>query len=632
MPEVNRKLAAVMSADVAGYSRLMQDDDAATVTTLQDYRAAIARVIERHKGRVVNAPGDNILAEFPSAVEALQGACEIQEVLRGRNLELPEERRMEFRIGVNLGDVIEEDDGTIYGDGVNIAARLEALADAGGICISNAVYESVESRFDFGFEFLGAQEVKNIERPVNVYRVRTDGRREAPKPTAQTHRRTPLIAAVATVVIALVGIAAWQLTSAPVEVADAVLALPDGPAIAVLPFENDSGDAEQDFLANGITEDLIVRLSRFDNFFVIARNSTAQFKGTSMDVREIGNTLGARFVIEGSVRRTDETLRVSIQLLDAVDGTNLWAETYDRDPSAADLFAIQDDITAKVSGTVGDVFGIISRTDLADILGKPPENLSAYECWLRLVAYYDEIGPEKHMVVRSCAERAVETDPDYGQAWVTLAWTAMDEHRFGFNKRPDALDRAFKAFRRAIDLEPKNQLAHQGLAEAHFANHNVDAFIAEAERAIALNPNNSTSLAAMGDKMIYSGRLDRGIDLMRKAIMLNPHHPDWFHFGISVYDYRNGDYDGALEAILMIDWPDFHFVQVIRAATYGQLGRLDEARTAVKKLLEIYPDYAENGWREFDMWNHPQASIEHFAEGLSKAGLDIRTEPPPATD
>ena len=356
--EGDRKLAAILSADAVGYSKLMADDERATVNTLKEYRLAIARVIERHKGRVVNSPGDNILADFPSAVEAVQAACEIQQVLKGRNLELPAERRMEFRIGVNLGDIIEESDGTIYGDGVNIAARMEALADAGGICISNTVYDAVEGKVDSGFDFLGEQQVKNIAKPVNVYRIRTDGgTKPAPaQTTAPRHWKRPAIAAAAVLAVVSIGLLVWQKTGpgpeAPAPVIattdDPLLALLTGPSIAVLPFENLSGDSADDYFAAGLAGDIAVQLSYVQDLRIIGRSSTQKYQGTATDPRQIAEELGVQFVLVGSVRRSTETIRVTAELIDGGDGSQIWAETFDRELTSGDLFSAQDEITRHI--------------------------------------------------------------------------------------------------------------------------------------------------------------------------------------------------------------------------------------------------------------------------------------------
>jgi len=475
-PRVNRKLAAILSADVVGYSRLMADNEAATVDTIKQYRAAVGRVIERRKGHIVNAPGDNILAEFTSAVEAVQAAVEIQRSIEGRNVELPEERRMRFRIGLNLGDVIEEDDGTIYGDGVNVAARMEALADEGGICISSTIHDAVEGKLDFGFDFMGERPVKNIEKPVRVYRVRA----EQTEPTDKARQRLLVPVLAGTTAVVAIAVAAsliwWPEKTTPEDAhvgataADPVLALPTGPSIAVLPFDNLSGDPEQDYFADGITDEIITGLTRFRDLFVIGRNLSFQYKDQSVDLRKIGEELGARYVVEGTVRRAAGTIRISVQLTDAISGANLWAESYDRVLDAGNVLAVQDEITNQIVSAVADPRGVISRAELSQSEKTGTEHLASYECVLRARQSWRDLTVEQHLQSRECLERAVDSDPDYAEAWAWLGEIYLFEYTLGYNPQPDQpapLLRAFEASRRAVNLDPRNQVGHYALAQVY---------------------------------------------------------------------------------------------------------------------------------------------------------------------
>ncbi len=516
-PQQNRKLAAILAADVVGYSRLMGQDESATVRVLTEYREVFKDHISRHRGTVVDTAGDSVRATFDSPVEAVQSAVEIQTELAQRNRSLAEDRRMHFRIGINLGDVIARDDNTVYGDGVNIAARLESLAQPGGVNVSSTVHDHVENKLPVTFEFTGEHTVKNIRKPVRAYRVLVDGAPESQKPKARVSRKWGAIAAVATVVVVVGGIAIWNGGRAP-ESGEAApsaeesydpLALPTGPSIAVLPFENMSGDPEQEYFSDGLTEDIITRLTRFPSFFVIARNSTYQYKGQAVDVRQVGRDLGAKYVVEGRVRKSGDSIRVTVQLVDSENGTHLWAETYDRDLTAANLFDIHDEITDSVTATIADARGIIVQAGNAASREKPAENLDAYECWLRLVSYYDFITADRHLDVRNCAERAVRSNPNYSRAWTTLAYAYTDESRFGFNARPNALQRALKAARRAVELDSDDALAHRVLALVYYHQHDLDAFRTEAERAIALNPNNCGVLAGIGAHLAYTGEIVR---------------------------------------------------------------------------------------------------------------------------
>ena len=542
MADAKRKLTAILSADVAGYARLMGDDEAATVATLSAYRQVFADHISRHDGRLIDSPGDNLLAEFASPVEALSAAVDIQQELARRNRQLAEHRQMHFRIGLNLGDVIAKDDGTLYGDGVNIAARLEGMADPGGICLSETVYLQVEGKVDVALEDIGAHDVKNIAKPVRTYRVVSDTSTPAAhRPTDRRPRLGVIAAAAAVVVVAIAGLAAWQYTQAPGQAAledDPVLVLPTGPSIAVLPFDNMSGDPEQDYFSDGLTEDIITRLTRFPRFFVIARNSTFQYRGRAVDVREVGRDLGAHYIVEGSVRNFGETIRVTAQLIDAEDGTHLWAETYDRDLTTANLFDIQDEITDRISATIADERGILWEAGATAAREKPTDNLDAYACVLRMIAYHDINTPDEHLKVRNCATRAVKTDPNYAGAWIASANVYLDEIRFGHNPLPKSMERALEAARHAVQLDGDDALAREILAMVYFHQQKLDSFRTEGERAIALNPNNSWVLANIGTYLVWTGELERGSAMVKKAAALNPNHPDWYYLSLSFTEYH----------------------------------------------------------------------------------------------
>jgi len=646
--EGERKLAAILSADVVGYSKLMADDERATVNTLKEYRTAIARVVERRKGRVVNAPGDNILAEFASAVEAVQSAAEIQKVLEGRNLELPVERRMEFRIGVNLGDVIEESDGTIYGDGVNVAARMEALAEGGGICISSKVLDEVEGKLGFGFDFLGEQQVKNIDKPVRVYRVRDEPGAAEPAPVEASGKgsgRTIAIAAAAAVVVAIAGIAAWQISQPPpaplqetvaetveepvaesvAEAEDAVAPLPTGPSIAVLPFDNLSGDPEQEYFVDGLTEQIISGLARSESLFVIARYSSFRYKGQSVDVRDVGKDLGVDYVLEGSVRKAGGTIRITAQLLDASNGGHLWAEDYERTLSADNVFALQDDIAEQVFGVLGGMHGVIARSRMSEVAARPTDNLDAYECVLRAQAYINAYTAELHLAARECLERAVEIAPDYVAAWANLALLYTDEYWSGFNPRPDGtppLDLALTIAQKALELDPDNVDALFALSRLHYFRHELPEFYAMGERAIALSPNNATRLAWYGQNVVYTGRWEYGKALLDRAQALNPYLPTMFYYSYANYHYHYEDYETALEAAVKINQPGLYWNHIIFAENYGQMGRTEEAKQSVAELLRLYPAFnLKIAADEMRIWNFPEDHIAHRVDGLRKAGV-----------
>lgn len=634
MPQ-RRKLTAILSADVVGYSRLMGDDEQATVSTLTAYRQIFAQHIAAHDGRVVDSPGDALLAEFSSAIEAVEGAVEIQRELAGRNASLPEHRRMRFRIGVNVGDVTEQD-GALYGDGVNIAARLESIADPGGVSVSGSVYDQIEGKLPVTFEFVGEQSVKNIAKPVRTYRALLDfaQNRLPPATRLRPKRFTTLVSLLvgAAIVIGAVGWYAIELrSSADRGKDDHVLAMPTGPGIAVLPFENLSGDSKQDYFADGITEQILAELSRFRTLFVIARTSTFE-QGQALDVREVGQELRVDYVLKGSVRRDSQTVRVTAQLLDATNGAHVWAETYDRDLTAGGMFEVQDDITQRVVGAVGGAYGALSRATLEQSKKKATTSLDAYECVLHTYSYWVATSEAKHLGVRECLERSTQTDPTYAEAWALLSRVYLDEHQQVFNPRPNSLARAHNAAQHAINLEPNNQRAHEALAMVAFFRRDLDAFYSSAERAVELNPNYENTLAEMGTLIVYSNwtnpeKRERGLALVKKAMALNPSHPDWYRLPVAWVYWWKGEYGEAVAEAKKINMPDYFWTHKLLAVIYAGLGRKDEAATAVANVLKLRPDMPLAIRAEWRKWNVPEEVIDRVIADLRRAGMNI----PPGT-
>ena len=436
---VKRKLAALISADVVGYSRLMGDDEMATIETLTAYRALMSNCIVQYHGRVVDSPGDNILAEFVSVVDAIECAAEIQKKLKSQNEKLPETRRMAFRIGVNLGDVIQ-DGGSIFGDGVNITARMEGLAEAGGICISGTAYDHVKNKLHFGYEFLGKQKVKNISDPVRTYRVLTRSedagtlkykvKKDDPK-----HRRRAHLVTIAIVVAFIVGMVAWKHQmdkkgQKPPIVRllekHRALKLPDKPSIAVLPFTNMSGDIEQDYFSDGMTEDLITDLSQISGLFVISRNSVFTYKGKAVKIEEVAKDLGVRYVLEGSVRRVSDQVRITAQLIDAKTGHHVWAERYDRDMK--DIFALQDEVTGKI---VEALAVNLVADEHARLTKKGTNNLGAYDLVLRGSSHLRQHTKESNELAQEMFAQAVQLDPHYTAAYAGMVWTRLMAWMYG---------------------------------------------------------------------------------------------------------------------------------------------------------------------------------------------------------
>jgi adenylate cyclase len=622
-----RKLTAILAADVAGYSRLMADDEGATLRSLNDARALFRKRIEAHGGRLIDTAGDSILTEFPSAVEAVECAVEIQHELARGNRQFAEHRRMQFRIGINLGDVIEQEDGTIYGDGVNVAARLQQLAEPGGICISGTAFDQVEGKLPLQFKFVGEHQVKNITKPVRVFRVLIDAPAGKSQPALRARRRALSVGVAALIAVMVAVGVVWKLQKPPGIQAttsnDPALAMPTGPAIAVLPFTNMSGDSKQDFFADGIAEEVLTGLSRFPNLRVLGRNSTFQYKGRPVEVRQIGHELRADYVLEGSVRKAGETVRVSAQLLDTSTGGHLWAETFERELTPQNLFAVQDEITSKVVTRIGDIHGVITRAYVQKLRTRSPDNLADYECVLLAYEYLRFLTPGKHATVKACLTRTVERSPDYAEAWAHMAYIYTDQYWTDFEGPPNPLDRALSAARRAVQLDPASAIAHYTLANVYFFKNDLELFFSEADKALALNPNNTEIVAALGLRITYTKQRKRGIALIKKAIALNPSHPGWYWFPL-VYDYyQNGDYEKALQTARQGNMPGFWYWHYHLAICYGQLGQKSQARAALDDLRKLNPKFEKEPLRYMRQWYKSEEALQHLANGLRKAGLAI---------
>ena len=599
--DVKRKLTAILSADVEGYSRLMTDDEVGTIRTLSVYRDAMTRLIQQYRGRVVDAPGDNLLAEFVSVVDAVQCAVEIQRDLAERNQELPPDKRMYFRIGINLGDVVEEKD-RIYGDGVNIAARLESLCEAGGVCISGAAFENVENKLDLEFEDLGEHEVKNINKPVRVYRVLS-------YPGAAAHRVIKAKKAVGkkwrrisfSIVAFLISIVAagiiWNFyLRAPAPQVEAAaeekmaLPLPDKPSIAVLPFVNMSGDPEQEYFSDGITENIITDLSKISGLFVISRSSTFAFKDKPVKIKQVAEEFGVRYVLEGSVQKGSDRIRINAQLIDAITGHHLWAERYDRD--LKDIFALQDEITQKIVMTLRIE---MNEAELERIRRIPTENLTAYESVMRGVGYLRSQKKPANSRARLMFERAIELDPEYAWPYAGLAWTHLAEWLWGWTDDPRVLEQAFELVQKAIRLDSSFASAYRMLAMIYlWKDRDHDQAIAAAEKAIALDSNHPSNYSTLAETLKFAGRPLEVIELMEKAMRLNPRYPGGYLFQSGSSYYYLGRYDEALALLkrAVTHWPNHLPTHAYLAAIYTELGKETSAQAEVAEILRITPNYS----------------------------------------
>jgi TolB-like protein/class 3 adenylate cyclase/Flp pilus assembly protein TadD len=551
MPLV-RRLTAILAADVAGYSRLMGADEEGTHDRLQAHlRELVNPKIAQHRGRIVKNTGDGFLAEFASVVDGVRCATEIQRGMIDREPEVPEERRIRFRIGINLGDVIAEGD-DIFGDGVNVAARLEALAEPGGVLISNTVYEHVRDRLPFVFEDLGEQQVKNIARPVRVYRVGDHA----------------------------------ALTAEPVLAPPQQLPLPDKPSIAVLPFANMSGDPEQEYFADGMVEEIITALSRIRWLFVIARNSTFIYKGRSVDVKQVGRELGVRYVLEGSVRRAGQRVRITGQLIDALTGAHLWADRFDG--SLGDVFELQDEVASSVAGVIEPA---LQAAETVHSASRPTGDLTAYDLYLR--AYAMTLSSARQIrEALGLLEQAIERDPRYGPA---LAWAAFCCQRLLMDGRSeDPMTDRLKGSdfaRRALEVagEDSGVLANAALALASFGQ-DIGAVMALVDRALSLNPNYARGWHISGVLRLRAGQTDIAIDHAEASLRLSPRARIGSAVNIiGTAHFLARRFDDAVPKLLLAIQEDPSFPPAYRslAACYAHMGRLGEARDVIDRLRTI---------------------------------------------
>jgi TolB-like protein/class 3 adenylate cyclase len=622
---VERKLAAILSADVVGYSRLMAEDEAATIRTLTDYREEIAMLVRQHRGRVVDSPGDNILAEFPTALDAVQGAVEIQRSLQVRNIGLPAERKMEFRIGVHLGDVAVEGE-RIYGDGVNIAARLEALAEPGGICISRTVHEQVQHKLELAYDDLGEQELKNIPKPVRAYRVRVESAVAAPKVEPAYKRRAAL--AVAVVLIVAVGAAAlWgfysdrsrpEVATVPVPETAPPLELPDKPSIVVLPFVNMSGDPEQEYFVDGMTEDLITDLSRISGLFVIARNSAFVYKGKPVKIEQVSRELGVRYVVEGSVRKVGDRVRITAQLVDASTDHHLWAERYDR--KLEDIFALQDEVTTKI---VDALEVNLTESEQAGVEHLPTDNLEAYDYFLRGIAYVRRLSPEGNRQGREMSERAIALDPEFAAAYSLLGMTYFVDWWLQSSKDPTVVKRGFELAQHALVLDDSLPGPHFVLSILHlFVNRRHDEAIAEAKKAVELDPGFVQAHFALGTALTHAGEQEEVIRVTKRALSIDPHDSMGTRNLLGNAYRLGGRYDEAIAEFrrVLSRSPDNLLSHLLLTIVYTDLGKDEEARKEAAEILRISPGFSAEAMRQRLPYKDP-AVTDHMIAALRKAGL-----------
>jgi adenylate cyclase len=593
---VERRLAAIVAADVAGYSRLMGRDEAGTLVRLRALRRElIDPQIGEHKGRIVKTTGDGILIEFPSVVEAVACALAVQRGMGEHEAGIPQEQRISFRVGINLGDVIVED-GDIHGNGVNVAARLEALAEPGSVYVSAIVRDQVEGRLDCAFEDLGDQSLKNITRPVRVFAVR------GPRPNPPLPGLDPGITGEGSARSARVG---------------APLPLPDKPSIAVLPFQNLSGDPEQEYFADGMVEEIITALSRIRWLFVIARNSSFIYKGQAVDVKRVGRELGVRYVLEGSVRRSGDRVRVTAQLIDAISSAHVWAERYDRD--LRDIFAVQDEITASVAGAIEPA---LAEAEQQRVLRKPPDRLDAWEAYQRGLWHFYKYGAEDNETAQTFFRQAIAIDPDfapghYGYS-LALFW---DFWIYSLRPVVEVREPALEEARIAVSLDDKDAMAHAVLAIMVMAVGEWGAALAEARAAFALNPNSAFVMAIMGRMLRDNGYYNEATEQLQRALRASPHDPlTWLWKSFLAHaQFASRDFSAALESLCDVIRirPGHAWAHEYRIASLAYLGRLEEAREALESAKAQFPDYFQR-YRQRPHWRVPK-DWEMLTEGLRLA-------------
>jgi len=633
---VERKLTAILCADVFGYSRLMGENEEATLRTLSSHRKLIDSLIEQHRGRFVNSAGDSVLAEFASVVNAVQCAVEIQTTVKAENANLPSERQMQFRIGVNLGDVIVDGE-QIYGDGVNVAARLESLADPGGICISDTVHAQIRNKLPLTYDNLGEQQVKNIAQPVRVLRVMLEGgpTRATAKATERSlrkHWRGGAFSLVGLAIIVGTILFVQHLSLRPTTTTASIppaqkLAppLPDMPSIAVLPLTNMSGDREQEYFSDGITDDLITALSRLPGLFVIARTSSFTYKGKAVRLQEVGKELGVKYILGGGVRKAGDQVRITVQLADATTGEELWAERYDR--PLRDVFALQDEIVRRIVTTLNLQLTLAQRGVLIALIPRETENLEAYDDVLRGAEYFLSYTKDGNVKARQMLEKAIELDPKYARAYATLGANYFLGWVLLLSPDSNGLERAFQLAQQAIALDDLLPPAHSLLAAIYAHKSQFDQAVTEAQRALALNPNYPTGYFMLAEVMNTMAKPWEALEAVEKAMRLDPRNRDRY-LGEQGWAYTQlGRYEEAIPALKRDQaLTNNLWSHVLLVRDYVELGQEDAAQaeaTEVARRSALNP----NSPLGYSALANVMNSMAEPAQALVAAEKAIRLDP-----
>ena len=605
----------------------MGEDEAATLHTLKVHRQAMCSRIEKHRGRVVDTRGENLLAEFASVVDALECAVEIQKELKGRNEELPKERRMPFRIGIHLGDIIEEE-GKIYGDGVNVAALLDSLADGGGICVSRSAHDQVKNKLDVGYQDLGQRGVENLPEPVRVYRVVLEPDPKWKMIGKLWSRMKQWQKVALTLGIALLQVAGGLVVKkyidrppspqvATASVQKAALPLPDKPSIAVLPFENMTGDPRQEYFADGFTEQIITSLSKIPALFVISRNSTFTYKGKPVKVQQVSGELGVRYVLEGSVQKVSSRIRINVQLIDAISGQHVWAESYDRD--LKDIFGLQDEVILKITSAMSVN---LTAGEQARAWAEGTKSLEAYLKLMQGREYRYKGNRESIALARRMAEEAIALDPKYAEAYALLGTTHYLEVFLGTSRPKDSIAKATEFIQKSLALNGMLADAHSMLGVLYSWRGMYEEGIAEAERGVELDPNSGQANYNLTVVLRWAGKSKEAIPVIRKALRLEPIPPDNYVQQLALVFFQTGDCKEALAACDkgLKRQPDHLVSRVIMAAVYGSCGKEKEARKEAAEVLRINPKFTVDSFMGNTPYKNP-ADRDRTAQGLRKAGL-----------
>jgi len=575
-----RKLAAILSADVAGYSILIADDETFTVRTLKAYRGIISNIVGQHNGRVVDSPGDNMLAEFSSVVDAVQCAVEIQKQLKKENDRLVEGKQLKFRIGVNIGDIVQDGD-RIYGSGVNVAARIEGIADPGGVCISSNAYDHVKDKLESGFEFIGEHEVKNIKQPVGVYKILLD-------------------------------------SDSPAHLVDKPLNLPDIPSIAVLPFANISGDPNQAYFSDGLTEQIINGLCKVPNLFVISRNSSFAYKDRSLSIKRIARELGVKYILEGSVQRAGDRVRITAQLIDATTDYHMWSENFDQ--KLEDIFVLQDEITMKLI----EVMQVkLTMGEQAHLWKMGKVNIHAFDKFMRGLEYCGKLTKKDTMLGRRLLMDAIDIDKTHATPYVMVGFSYIYDLGHGWSKSPlSSFEQAEKFARKALALDDSLDLAHSLLGLIYLYKRQHEDSKKEGEKAIELNPNGAEACVCLAVTLTYMGEAKKAIRLFKRAFRLNPLPPAYYYYFLGRAFETDGQYENAIEICekghaLNPDAYDSYFPLI---SSCIKLNLTEKARMYANELLKIAPKFSLSFYKTIDPFKNEAEAEAHF-ENLRKAGL-----------